>query len=61
MAHAWLGAVLSEQGRMPAFVEEVREARRMGILGQMAARNIRFRAAFNQARFNRKLPADLAE
>ena len=61
MAHAWLGAVLYEQGRMPAFVEEVREARRMGILGQMAARNIRFRAAFNQARFNRKLPADLAE
>ncbi len=61
MAHAWLGAVLYEQGRMPAFVEEVREARRMGILGQMAARNIRFRAAFNQARFNRKLSADLGE
>jgi len=61
MAHAWLGAVLYEQGRHAEFAQEVREARRLGILSQMAGRNIRFRAALNQARFNRKLPADLAE
>ena len=61
MAHAWLGAVLYEQGRIPAFVQEIREAHRLGILRQMAARNIRFRVALNQARFNRKLPDDLAE
>lgn len=59
-AHAWLGAVLYEQGRMAEFQQELREARRLGLLGQMS-RNVRFRRALNQARFNRKLPSDLAE
>jgi len=59
-AHAWLGAVLYEQGRMAEFQQEIREARRLGLLGQMT-RNVRFRSALNQARFNRKLPSDLAE
>ncbi|HEX9008736.1 MAG TPA: protein kinase [Holophagaceae bacterium] len=60
-AHAWLAAVLYEQGRMGEFHQELREARRLGLLGQMASRNIRFRRALTQARFNRKLPPDLAE
>ena len=60
-AHAWLGVVLHDQGRTAEFVQEVREARRQGILGQMTARNIRFRTAFNQARFSRKLPPDLTD
>jgi len=60
-AHAWLAVVLHDQGRTPEFVQEIREARRQGILGQMAARNARFRSVFSQARFNRKLPADLMD
>ncbi|WP_243302435.1 serine/threonine protein kinase [Geothrix oryzisoli] len=60
-AHAWLAVVLHDQGRTAEFIQELREARRQGILGQMAAQNIRFRTALNQARFNRKLPADLAD
>lgn len=60
-AHAWLATVLYDQGRHAEFVQELREARRQGILGQMAARNIRFRTVLNQARFNRKLPSDLAD
>jgi len=60
-AHAWLAVVLHDQGRHAEFVQELREARRQGILGQMASRNIRFRSALNQARFNRKLPPDLAD
>lgn len=60
-AHAWLALVLYEQGRTGEFVQELREARRQGILGQMAARNARFRSTLNQARFSRKLPADLAD
>ena len=60
-AHAWLAVVLYDQGRTGEFVQEIREARRQGILGQMAARNVRFKSVFNQARFNRKLPADLAD
>jgi serine/threonine-protein kinase len=59
-AHAWLGVVLYEQGRTNEFIQELREAHRLGILGQMSARNVRFRSVFNQARFNRKLPPDLA-
>lgn len=59
-AHAWLGALLYERGHAAEFRQEIREAHRLGLLRQMA-RNPRFRAAFNQARFNRKLPADLAE
>jgi hypothetical protein len=60
-AHAWLAVVLHDQGRSGEFVQELREARRQGILGQMATRNIRFRTVLNQARFNRKLPPDLAD
>ncbi len=60
-AHAWLAVVLYDQGRTGEFVQELREARRQGILGQMAARNLRFRSVLNQARFSRKLPADLAD
>lgn len=60
-ARAWLAAVLYERGRMAEFHQELRAARRMGLLGQMANRNVRFRADLAQARFNRKLPPDLAE
>jgi serine/threonine-protein kinase len=60
-AHAWLAVVLHDQGRHAEFVQELREARRQGILGQMASRNVRFRSVLNQARFNRKLPPDLAD
>lgn len=59
--HAWLAVVLYDQGRIPEFHQELREARRLGLLGQMAARNIRFRSALNQARFKGKLPADVAD
>jgi serine/threonine-protein kinase len=59
-AHAWLAAVLYDQGRMAEFHQEIREARRLGLLGQMV-RNVRFKAAFNNARLNRKLPPDLAD
>jgi len=59
-AHAWLAAVLYDQGRMAEFHQELREARRMGLLGQMV-RNARFKAVFNNARLNRKLPPDLAD
>lgn len=60
-AHAWLAVVLYDQGRTGEFVQELREARRQGILGQMATRNARFRSVLNQARFSRKLPTDLAD
>jgi eukaryotic-like serine/threonine-protein kinase len=60
-AHAWLAVVLYDQGRMGEFVQELRESRRQGILGHMAARNIRFKSVLNQARFSRKLPPDLAD
>lgn len=60
-AHAWLAVVLYDQGRTAEFTQEIREARRKGILGQMAARNIRFKSVFNQARFNGKLPPDLLD
>ena len=58
-AHAWLAVVLHDQGRTQEFVQELREARRQGLLGQMA-QNARFRSAFNQARLNQRLPSDLA-
>jgi serine/threonine-protein kinase len=60
-AHAWLAVVLHDQGRTAEFVQELRDARRQGILGQMAARNLRFKSALNQARFGRKLPPDLLD
>ena len=56
-AHAWLAVVLHDQGRTGEFIQEIREARRQGLLGQMA-QNARFRSAYNQARLNRS--ADLA-
>ena len=58
-AHAWLAVVLHDQGRMGEFVQELREARRRGILSQMA-QNLRFRSAYNRARLNQSLPPDLA-
>jgi tetratricopeptide (TPR) repeat protein len=58
-AHAWLAVVLHDQGRTGEFIQELREARRQGLLGQMA-QNARFRSAFNQARLNQSLPSDLA-
>lgn len=60
-AHAWLAVVLYDQGRTPEFHQELREARRQGLLGQMAARNIRFRSVLSQARFKGKLPPDVAD
>ena len=59
-AHAWLAVVLYDQNRHAEFIQELREARRQGILGQMASRNRRFYSTLNQARFSRRLPADLA-
>jgi len=58
-AHAWLAVVLSSQGRTSEFVQEIREARRLNLLGQMN-QNIRFRSAFSKARLNQQLPPDLA-
>jgi serine/threonine-protein kinase len=58
-AHAWLAVVLHDQGRTGEFLQELRVARRQGILGQMA-QNARFRSAFNHARLNQTLPPDLA-
>ncbi len=58
-AHAWLAVVLSAQGRTAEFVQEIREARRLGLLGQMQ-RNIRFRSVFSRAQLNQQLPSDLA-
>jgi serine/threonine-protein kinase len=58
-AHAWLAVVLHDQGRMAEFIHELREARRLGILRQMA-QNARFRSAYNHARLNQSLPPDLA-
>lgn len=60
-AHAWLAVVLYEQNRTPEFHQELREARRQGLLGQMAARNVRFRSVLSQARFKGKLPVDVAD
>lgn len=60
-AHAWLAVVLYDQGRMNEFIQELHDARRQGLLRQMAARNIRFKSVLNQARFSRKLPPDLAD
>jgi serine/threonine-protein kinase len=59
-AHAWLAVVLHDQGRMGEFIHELREARRQGILRQMA-QNARFRSAYNHARLNQSLPPDLAD
>jgi predicted Ser/Thr protein kinase len=59
MAHAWLAATLAENNRTAEFVQELREARRLGILGQMFNRNVRFKSAFQKARLNGKLPSDL--
>ena len=60
-AHAWLAIVLYRQGRLAEFHQELREARRQGLLSQMASRNVLFRSVLNQARFNQKLPADLMD
>jgi serine/threonine-protein kinase len=58
-AHAWLAVVLYDQGRTAEFVQAIREARRQGLVGQMT-QNVRFKSVFNNARFNGKLPPDLA-
>jgi hypothetical protein len=60
-AHAWLAIVLYRQGRLSEFHQELREARRQGLLAQMASRNVLFKSVLNQARFNQKLPADLMD
>jgi len=60
-AHAWLAVALYRQGKLGEFVQEVREGRRLGILGQMANQNLQFKLAFQQARLNQKLPPDLAD
>jgi hypothetical protein len=60
-ARAWLATLLYRQGRLAEFHSELREARRQGMLAQMAARNIQFKSVLNQARFNQKLPADLMD
>jgi serine/threonine-protein kinase len=60
-AHAWLAVVLYDQGRQAEFNQVLHQARRQGILGQMASRNARFRSVLNQARLNGKLPSDLGD
>jgi serine/threonine protein kinase len=60
-AHAWLAIVLYRQGRLAEFHQELRDARRQGLLSQMASRNVLFKSVLNQARFNQKLPADLMD
>ena len=60
-AHAWLAVVLYDQGRQAEFNQELHQARRQGILAQMASRNARFRSVLNQARLNGKLPSDLGD
>ncbi len=60
-ARAWLAIVLYRRGRLAEFHQELREARRMGLLAQMVSRNIQFKSVLNQARFNQKLPADLMD
>jgi hypothetical protein len=59
MAHAWLAATLAENNRQAEFIQELREARRLGILGQMFNRNVRFKSVYQKARLNGKLPSDL--
>ena len=58
-ARAWLAWVLYSQGRTEEFVQEVREGRKLGLLGQMN-QNVRFKMVFNKARLNQQLPPDLA-
>jgi len=58
-ARAWLAWVLFSQGRTSEFVQEVREGRRLGLLGQMN-QNARFHSAIGKARLNQQLPPDLA-
>jgi tetratricopeptide (TPR) repeat protein len=60
-AHAWLAIVLYRQGRLSEFHQELREARRQGLLPNMVNRNALFKSVLNQARFNQKLPADLMD
>ncbi len=60
-AHAWLAVVLYDQGRQAEFNQELHQARRQGILSQMASRNARFRSVLNQARLSGKLPSDLGD
>ena len=60
-AHAWLAVVLYDQGRQAEFNQELHQARRLGILSQMASRNARFRSVLNQARLSGKLPSDLGD
>jgi len=60
-AHAWLAVVLYDQGRQAEFNQELLQARRQGILSQMASRNARFRSVLNQARLSGKLPSDLGD
>lgn len=61
MAHAWLAATLAENNRTGEFIQELRDARRLGILGQMFNRNVRFKSAYQKARLNGRLPSDLNE
>jgi serine/threonine-protein kinase len=58
--HAWLAAALYKQGRLPGFKQELREAHRLGLVERMM-QNVRFRQAYNKARFNGQLPGERAE
>jgi serine/threonine-protein kinase len=60
-ARAWLAVVLYRQGRLAEFHQELREARRLGLLSQMVSRNLLFKSVLSQARFNQKLPPDLMD
>jgi serine/threonine-protein kinase len=59
-AYAWLAVVYYEKGRYGEFAQVLRDARRAGVTSQMG-RNVRFMAAYRQAKYNNRLPSDLGE
>jgi tetratricopeptide (TPR) repeat protein len=60
-ARAWLAWVLFQQGRHAEFVQELRDGRRAGLLGQMVNQHVQLKRAFQRARLNQQLPPDLAD
>ena len=59
-AHAWLALVLYRQGRQAEFIQELRDGRRAGLLGQMINQNTQLKLAVQRAQLNQQLPPDLA-
>ena len=59
-ARAWLALVLYRQGRQAEFVQELRDGRRAGLLGQMINQNLQLKLAVQRAQLNQQLPPELA-